>query len=56
MIIRKTDQGLVYLHQALASLSVRGQTVNALGFVVSVTRTQLCRFSVKAAREKHVKE
>ena len=53
---KKNRPRVGYLDQGLANLSVRGQRVNILGFVVSVTRTQLCHFSVKAAREKYVKE
>ena len=53
LIIRKID---AHLDQELANLSVKEQTVNTLGFVVSVTAIQLCHFSLKAAKEKYIKE
>ena len=53
LIIRKID---ARLDQELANLSVKEQIVNILGFVVSVTAIQLCHFSLKAAREKYMKE
>lgn len=48
LIIRKID---AHLDQELADLSVKEQTVNTLGFVVSVTAIQLCHFSLKAAKK-----
>ena len=53
LIIRKID---AHLDQELAKLSVKEQTANILGFVVLVTAIQLCHFSLKAAREKYIKE
>ena len=53
LIIRKID---ARLDQELANLSVKEQIVNILGFVVSVTAIQLCHFSLKAVREKYMKE
>lgn len=53
LIIRKID---ARLDQELANLSVKEQIVNILGFVVSVTAIQFCHFSLKAAREKYMKE
>lgn len=53
LIIRKID---AHLDQELANLSAKEQTVNTLGFVVSVTAIQLCHFSLKAAKEKYIKE
>ena len=53
LIIRKID---AHLDQELAKLSVKEQTANILGFVVLVTAIQFCHFSLKAAREKYIKE